>query len=293
MSGEPRPDKQPQTHPKRPGPALVARIIGALLCLSAGLKIFDLFDYPRGGIGESLILAASSVELLVGAALILRIWPGVFVPATALLFIALATMSMLGAARGIGHCGCLGPVPMPPWAMMIIDAAAAAALIWSLQGSGQWRVQPVPTVAASSLGAAFIGLVMGSMLYPRPLPITRNLSSEAIADSRTFTVRPDQFRGRPFYLNDFIRIDADLTRGKWKVILTRPRCPRCDRRLRSAGCRPEGDERVAIVQVGGKPDWTPPVECDAVLGHLGGDKIWVFEAPLIFRLADGVVTEAH
>src|SRR5262249_47004440 len=136
MSEEPRPDREPQTHPKRPSPALVVRIIGALLCLSAGLKIFELFDYPRGGIGESLLLAASSVELLVGAALILRIWPGVFVPATTLLFIALATMSMQGAARGIWRCGCFGPVPMPTWAMMIIDAAAAAALIWALLRSG-------------------------------------------------------------------------------------------------------------------------------------------------------------
>jgi hypothetical protein len=293
MSGEPRPDSEPQTHPKRPGPALVARIIGALLCLSAGLKIFELFDYPRGGIGESLLLAASTVELLIGAALILRIWPRVFVPATTVLFIALAAMSVQGAARGIWRCGCLGPVPMPTWAMMIIDAAAAAALIWALLRSGRWRAQPVPTIAAAGLGAAIVGLMMGSMLYPRPLPITRYLSSQVIADSKTFTFHLKQFRGRPFYLNDFVRIDADLSRGKWKVILTRPRCPRCDRRLRSAGCRPEGDERVAIIQVGGEPDWTPPVECDAVLGHLSGDKTWVFEAPLIFRLADGIVTEAR
>src|SRR5262245_42010396 len=111
MSGEPRPDSEPQTHPKRPGPALVARLIGALLCLSAGLKIFELFDYPRGGTAESLLLVASSVELLLGAALVFRIWPRVFVPAAALLFIMLAVMSAGGAARNVPRCGCLGPVP--------------------------------------------------------------------------------------------------------------------------------------------------------------------------------------
>jgi hypothetical protein len=292
MSGEPRPDSKPRTPPKQPGAALVARTIGALLCVSAGLKIFELFDNPSGGIGESLLLAASSVELLLGVALILRIWPKVFVPAAALLFIMLAVMSAGGAARDVRRCGCLGPVPMPLWAMMFIDAAAAAALIWTLLGSGRWRDRPVPVMAAG-IGVVFVGLIMGSVVYPKVPPITRDLSPRVIADSETFRFDPVRFRDRPFYLKEFIRIDADLNRGKWRVILTRPHCPRCDRRLRAIGCRPEGDERVAIIQVGGERDWTPPVECQAVLGYLGGDKTWIFDAPLIFRLADGIVIDVY
>jgi hypothetical protein len=277
------------------------RIIGGLLCLAAGLKIFELFDYPtQEGIGWSLSMAGSSVELLVGAALMFRVWPSFSVPAAGLLFIVLAAASMIGTARSIPRCDCLGPIPMPPWAMMILDAAAATALIWTELGSARWRDRHLQALTAVGLGAAFVGLVMGAMFYQRKLPTTRELSSQVIAESRTFTIAPERFRGRRFFLIDFIRIDADLSRGidadlsrgKWKV-LTRPWCPRCDRRLRSGGCRPEGDERVAIIQVGGEPGWPPPGECDAAFGYLSRDKTWVFEAPLTFRLSDGNVTEAR
>ena len=178
---------------------------------------------------------------------------------------------------------------MPPWAMMILDGAAATALIWTLLGSGRWRDQHLPRLAAASIVAGFVGLTTGSIYYRKPPPNNRYLSSQLIAESDVFTITPDRFKDRPFYLADFIRIDADLRRGKWKVILTRPWCPRCDRRLRAIGCEAEGDERVAIVQVGGKQDWPPPRECKAVLGYLTEDKTWIFDAPLIFRLADGVV----
>jgi hypothetical protein len=292
MNGETRSESEPEADPKPPHPIPVARIVGVLLCLAAGLKVFELFDYPEEGIGWGLTLIGSSVELLVGAALIFRVWPSVCVPAAGLLFILLAHMSMIAAAREFPRCDCLGPVPMPPWAMMIVDAAAATALIWTHLASGRSRVQPVPALAAG-LGAAFVGLMMGSISYQKPPPVTKTLTAQLIANSETFTIDPGRFRGRPFYLIDFIQIDADLSRGKWKVILTRSRCPRCDRRLRAGGCRPEGEERVAFVQVGGKPDWSPPEPCEGVLGYLSRDKTWDFEAPLTFRVVDGIVTEAR
>jgi hypothetical protein len=291
MNGEPQPEGEIGTRPRRPGPALVSRIVGAFLCVAAGLKIFDLYDYPPEGIGWSLSLIGSTVELLIGGALILGVRPSVSVPAAGLLFILLATVSLIGAARGIPRCGCLGPVPMPMWVMTILDAAAAAALAWSVLSSGRWRDRPIPVLAAACLGPAFVGLTLGSILYPKKLPVAPNLQAELNSRADRFEIDPNRFRGRPFFLNRFVRIDADLTRGRWKVILTRPWCPRCDRRLRAVGCAGEGDERVAIVQVGGKQDWPPPRECRAVLGYLSGEKTWVFDAPLIFRLADGVVIE--
>ena len=116
----------------------------------------------------------------------------------------------------------------------------------------------MPVLAAAGIGAAFFGLTIGSMLYPKKLPVAPNLQAELDSKSSRFEIDPDRFRGRRFFLNRFVQIDADLTRGRWKVILTRAKCPRCDRGVRSAGCSPEGDERVAIVQVGGERDWGPP-----------------------------------
>ena len=194
-------------------PRRCSRIVGAFLCLAAGLKIFELYDYPHGGIGERALLVASGVELLLGVALLLRVWPRVFVPATALLFIAPAATSMIGAGRDVRRCGCLGPITMPPWAMMILDGAAATALIWTLLGSGRWRDQPLPRLAAASIMAGFVGVTIGSIQYRKPLPNTRYLSSQLIAESDVFTITPDRFKDRPFYLADFIGIDGDLRRG--------------------------------------------------------------------------------
>jgi hypothetical protein len=146
-----------------------------------------------------------------------------------------------------------------------------------------------PTLAGAAIGAVFVGVMTGSLLYRKTPPTGLALSRRVIAQTRTFTISPERFLERPFFLLDFIQSDADLSKGKWKVILTRSGCPRCDRRLRSVGCRPEGDERVALVQAGGKPGWTPPGECQATFGYLSRDKTWVFDAPLTFRVVDGVV----
>jgi hypothetical protein len=67
--------------------------------------------------------------------------------------------------------------------------------------------------------------------------------------------------------------------------------------LRSGGCRPEGDESVAVVVARGRGEsgkgWALPEGCPAVLGELSPDKGWSFDPPMIFRLVDNKVVEAH
>lgn len=297
MSVDTPPDGEPPARPSRRGAGLVPRVIGALLCLAAGLKIFDLFDSYGAGVGWTIAMTAASVELLIGAALVLRVWPSVVEPVGGLLFVLLGSVALIATTRGAALCGCLGEVPMPPWVLLIFDAAAAVALLWKPRTSGRYRGRHFGRLDAACAGAFFVGATIGSVLYERYIPVTRAISEELIGGSNPFTIDPNRFRGQPFFLRRFIRIDADLSRGRWKVILTRPGCRKCDRLIRSEGCQPEGDERVAVVltprQGADDRDWELPEGCQAIRGELDPKKTWEFQPPLVFHLKDNKVIEAR
>jgi len=92
---------------------------------------------------------------------------------------------------------------------------------------------------------------------------------------------------RPFPLLPYIRINADLTQGEWKIIFAKWDCSTCERFLRGGNCKPNGQERVAVVLVIDKEDWTLYQECKAVLGGLSPKKIWRIQTPTTLRLKDG------
>ena len=297
MSAETPPDSVPKSPSARPASALVARALGAFLCLAAGLNFFDHFDSYGEGIGWTLSLIGPTVELLIGAALVLRLWPSIAAPAGGLLFLLLAAVNLMGMGRGAAECRCFGPIPMPPWVPFLIDAAGGVALLWGPRTSERYRGRPFVPLDAACIGAFTLGIAFGSVVYPPYAPVTRNISVELIESSRSFTINPNRFQGRPFFLAPFIRIDADFKRGRWKVVLTRPRCRKCDRMLRNGGCEPEGDEQVAVVLARSKEDrdtaWNLPEGCRAVFGELTPDKSWDFEPPLTFRLKDGKVIDVR
>ena len=280
-----------QAHPVSTAETRLIRSIGVLLCLAAGLKLFDLFDSYGEDPGWSVSLIASTFELLVGVALTAGVWPSVVVPVGGLLFLMLTAVAIIGTARGASRCGCLGAVPLPPWIPMIVDAAAAAVL---LRAPRSRLPRQFVWLDGACILAFLVGTTIGSASYPTFLAVTRNISEELIADAKFFEINPSRFRGQPFFLRRFIRIDADLSRGRWKVILTKPGCRKCDRMLRGAGGRPEGDEQVAVVVARGpRPadqQWTLPEGCQAVLGELSPKKTWDFKPPLTFHLTDGKVT---
>jgi hypothetical protein len=233
------------------------------------------------------------VEFIVGAALISRVWPWVSAPGGGLLFVLLAGASLIGASRGVASCGCLGMVAMPPWIMLVFDGGAAVVLLWGPRTARAGRPDQATALDAACIGAFFTGLAIGSILYPRLGPTATAASPESVAAAGTVVIDPGRLRGRPFFLRPYIRIDADLSRGQWKVILARPGCRRCEQRLRTGECRPEGAERVAVVLSEEKEGWMAPENCKAVLGSLSRDKTWLFEAPLTLRVTDGRVTEAQ
>jgi hypothetical protein len=253
----------------------------------------DAFAAPDHAPESTLALVGSGVELTLGLALMLRLWPAVSAPAAGLLFALLAGVSLIGTTRGAASCRCLGALAAPPWILLIFDVGAAAFLLGRLRTSAPIRGTQAWVFVAAGVGFLFVGLAIGSIAYPRSGAATPATSAKAIAAARTVIIEPARLEGRPFFLLQFIRIDADLSRGEWKVIMARPGCRKCDRRLKSGECKPDGQERVAVVLADENEGWNLPGECEAVVGRLSKEKTWLFEAPLIVRLRGGRVSAAR
>jgi hypothetical protein len=266
------------------------RALGGVLCLAAVSKALSAsmsqgnqFDLVSG-------LVASVVELVVGAALVLHFRPSISLPTGGLLFVLLAGVSGIGTSRGAASCGCFGAVAVPPWILLLFDMGAAAALLWRSLTSGTWSEKQVVALVTACIVNAYIGMAVGSVLYPRLGPLTSLLSPQAIQAASTVIIRQSELqRDRPFPLLPYI-INVDLSRGNWKVILAKPGCSRCEQRLRRGECQPESQESVAVILAKEKTGWTLPESCKAVVGWLSSDKNWDFEAPLIIRLVDGRVS---
>jgi len=274
----------------RPWADYMKRTLGGVLCLAAALKAASAFSSPLPGLDAILALVGSSVEVAIGVALILRFRPSISLPSAGLLFVFLAGVSWIGTVRGVASCGCFGAVAVPPWVLLVFDAGAAIALLWRpwTSGTGASKLKQPVALAAAGVGIFLVGLAVGSFLYPRLGTVTSMLSPEAIAAANTVIIeRSNLHLGRPFPLLPYFRIDADLSRAEWKIILVRAGCRKCERRLRGGDCKPEGQEHVAVVLVEEKKGWVLYKECEAVLGVLSPDKTWSFDAPLTVWLKDG------
>lgn len=284
-------DQVPSGPPKPYRSPLIALGFGAFLCLAGGLKLYQIYDTSPEGIEGTFALVGASVELIVGIAVVLRIRPAVSERAAGLLFVLLTAISLIGTTRGYSKCGCLGDLPSPPWLLLIVDLAGAAALLWRPLIADRPPGKAFGFLDGAFLGAFFVGMAIGSIMFPRFLAVTTNLDEAQIAAANSFTIEKHRFLGRRFSLIPSIQIDADLSKGRWKVVLTRSGCRRCNRQLRSSLCRTEGDERLAIVLARKDAGWKPPEGCQAVVGSLDPNKEWSFDAPMTFELEDGKVLQ--
>lgn len=270
-------------------PDRAARAIGGLLCAAAVLKAVDAFNSHIPGLESTAAMIGSCVEFGIGVALAFRIFPGVSNPAAGVLFVLLAGVSLMGTLRGAANCHCLGAIESPPWALLIFDVAAAAILLWRPLSAGSFRKKQAVLFGAACVGTVAVGLVIGSIFYPPSEPSTTATSAQAIAAAKVVTIDPALIRTSPSLLLKYIDIDADLSRGEWKIIMARSGCQRCEQFMRSGQCKPAGRERVAVVLVDEDKGWKPPAECKAIIGHLSGDKTWQVQVPFMFRLIDGRV----
>ena len=225
-----------------------------------------------------------------GIALVLRVEPRITIPAAGLFFVLLAGTSLLGTIRGVASCGCFGPLTVPPSVVLIVDLAAAGVLLWRARNIGSFNRQRGRFLDASCVALFAFGMVIGSILYPRPSFTGDSSSAESVARAKTVIINQGEPGNRPWSLLPYITIADDLSHGYWKVIMVRAGCHRCEEFLKSGACAPDGRERVAVVVAGDYEGWAVPNVCQAVAGHISKEKTWLFQAPITLRLTDGRVT---
>ena len=266
----------------RPWSDYTERTLGAVLCFAAALKGVHAFNSPGEGLVTFLTVLGSCVEVVIGVSLLLRFRPSISVPAASLFFALMAGAAWIATVRGAASCGCFGSVEVPPRVMLLVDAGAAAALLLGLRRSGATSQQRTAILLATCSASFLISIVVGSALHltPRSLATLRSPNGMNLEES-------DLRLGEPFIMIQYIQIDADLSQGEWKIIFVDSECRICKQTLRGGECKPEGQERVAVIQVDRNEGWTLYKECHAVLGRMVSSKNWNISTPRTMRLKDG------
>lgn len=178
--------------------ASVRTVLGALLLVAAGLKLFAL-----SGAGTSTAavpelgwfaqpwvqLLVAEWELLLGAWLLSGLHARASWLAALVTFGAFAAVSGYFGWVGVASCGCLGAVQTNPWWMFGVDVAAVVLLAVSrpkvdLQTRATTRLE---TVIATALGGMFVTTfvlaVLASLLYPSVAVALATVRGEQVAVS--------------------------------------------------------------------------------------------------------------
>jgi|GEM_PF-2905538 len=266
---------------------LFQRFSGAVLCTAAVFKTFSEYSSDEGNGLNWLLLITAGIEFVVGLAIVGRLRPKITIPAASLLFTILMGVAGLGTARGVASCHCFGAVQIPPPVLLTFDLLAVIAFLPTLFPTFRSMDGRAKTLIAAHFGCLYFGILIGLFLYPHLGTVAYDVTREALEAAKTVMLRPNTFRGKAEPLLDLIQIDADLTRGRWTVILARAGCPRCERELQNGGCLPKDGGQIAVIFVKDKAPGILPRNCPAIQGTLDDSKIWDFQAPLKFQVADG------
>jgi hypothetical protein len=276
-------------------PCLVPTSLSLLLLSAAFLKGYELYAAPlpetglwtSGGVRVGVVEA----ELLLGLWLLSGLWVRAARWTALVAFHIFFTVSLSQALAGQESCGCFGSVPVDPRWTAALDLLAILAL---------WRWRPVESlgrllrarslrVAASLAVLLLVGIPGGFVLAAR--------WPEIEADGSRVVVKPEKWVGRRCPLLPYTDIGAELSRGRWLVILYHHNCPRCqevvpiyEAKARAAAANPAAP-RIAFLAVPphGTPLWMFAPGSASLQGRLTESKEWFGSTPAVLRLQDGVV----
>ncbi len=202
---------------------LVRIILGVLLLVTAGLKLFD--PSPDSFSGLDLLssprwrMAAIEAEALLGLWLLTGAYPRLLWLTGVLCFSLLAGVSFNLGLEGRSTCGCFGAsMSVSPWYALTLDVFAVCFLVWwrPLQkyqedGSYAGNLHRVYTVVMGVI--MILVIVFGGMtwIFGSPFvaihflrgesiavePITTHVGDVIAGDRRNFTIRLSNLRDRP------------------------------------------------------------------------------------------------
>lgn len=273
-----------QTHPLlRPPPYLC----GCILITAAALKGLDAATNPLAGgllFGSRWeLLAVIEVELLLGLALLLGLYPAAVRWLAIGCFALFAGVNFQQLLAGVSSCGCFGPVRVHPAYSLALDLLALAVLGW-------WR----PAATAPRPGAHVIGLALGGLAL-----LALGAGSPSIAQPEDLdspggvaVLDPREWVGQPFPLLDRLSGTANLRQGEWVVLFHRRGCSACAAMLdelhlltMAPGFRKP--VRLAFIEI--PSDEVAVAESAARCNrlHLRARREWATKAPTCVRLFDG------
>jgi len=250
-------------------------------------------EFSSNTLGLGAVLTyqlAIAIELTIGLLAWLRprlAWPGV----AAQLAVFCAVLVPL-ALSGASSCGCFGSkIPVPPWAMLAVDAT----LLLALLTARPWRATPnarAPWMAmATAVAASWIlpFSLTGDAAVENP-----STSSDPIARRAFVDWRPDEWVGQALTDTSFAQ-SVDVAPYSYDAdwVIYSPTCEHCAAYLRRLEGEFAVDPRAYVfVRIPGDPgmervvDVMPPGE-EIVLGVEP-----VLTPPWRLRVEDGVVRDA-
>jgi len=310
---------------------VVRIVLGLILLTAAALKGHQL---ATGPVAETslftsrwFLICVVEFELFFGLWLLSGLYPRRTWQAALVCFSAFACVSLYKALSGEATCGCFGRVPVSPWYTLILDLAAAVALVLCRPARGT-VTSPLPLAGEGP------GVRAGALLFPlaaEPSGLSARLrrrlgwvlgiflaagipgalamgtyhapmlddSGDIFGDSQFVVLKPDTWVGRRFPLIEQIEVRAALGEGDWLVLLFHKTCPACRmaiiqlQHLRSRPGSWAETRRIALVEV---PPFGNTIRADVaspdprwVYGRLRAVKEWFVKTPIAIVLKDGEV----
>lgn len=218
-------------------------------------------------VAKFLWLALAGCELLLAVWLMIGLWPILSLRITAVCFLCFAVISFWKISQGIQSCGCFGNLEISPEGSYWIDVGAFLLGCWSLRLEqktlpigGSWRFNLIFVV----------WLIIALGFYGTGLVLARNTDAD-----------PSHWIGWSWPPAGAVNIPADLSQGRWVVLLYDSSCGHCrvkadDYAAQADLWQSQGKKiRVALVDAGREaPVTQTSSDSDLVRGALQNPKLY-------------------
>lgn len=218
--------------------------------------------------------------------------------ATVIAFIAFVVVNLMMIWRGVDSCGCFGPLHSSPYFVGALDVLVLSFLI---------VFYPSERNVSKFVAGRRISYVIGAYLAASALSLSFFVfgSKDLRADMRGVQFSGDNqsilldyddgWIGQALPIEPFIKINRDMSKGTWRLVMYRANCPKCTSRIamyEDLNRRSEYLEgSIALVEV---PPYTSSSKISRgviTYGRLDDRYRWYISTPLEICLVDGIVVK--